>query len=179
MSFLCTLVVQSVSWMFFNNFTPFGINGTVLQVRSDTVFPLCFVRQTPGVSFVFTPAAVLSSVFTSHRNFGDCGVWFSKISPFYVRFLEHAEQLITIPHQLFLKLPALSKEKYRKKSTNYPLTPPSDGVRAYWKEYLNSYLHTFVKKKKKSWKKYKLWENQPQLPRGSVLANQWSAVEIF
>lgn len=100
--------------VFFNIFTQFGINRMALQVRSDTIFPLSFVRQTPGVSFVFTPGAVLGSVFTNHRNFGDCDVWFSKISPFYFRFLEHGEQLITIPHQLLLKLPEVSKENTEK-----------------------------------------------------------------
>lgn len=78
----------------------------------------------PRCKLRFHPGAVLGSVFTNHRNFGDCDVWFSKIPPFYFRFLEHGEQLITIPHQLLLKLPEVSKEntgKIHKSPTNSSL----------------------------------------------------------
>lgn len=140
LSFLCTLVVQSVSWMFFNIFTQFGINRTALQVRSDTISPLSFVRQTPGVSFVFTPGAVLGSVFTNHRTFGDCDVW----------FFQNFTVLFQVPRARRAadndSTPAASEPSrgLKRKYTNCPLTPPSDGVAAYLKEYFNSYLHTFV-----------------------------------
>lgn len=140
LSFLCTLVVQSFSWMFFNIFTQFGINRTALQVRSDTIFPLSFVHQTPGVSFVFTPGLCF---YQSQELWG---LWRLVFQNFTVLFQVPRAQRAADNDST----PAASetsrglKRKYRKKYTNYPLTPPSDGVAAYLKEYFNLYLHTFV-----------------------------------
>lgn len=138
-SVLCTLVVQSVSWMFFNIFTLFtGMNGTVTPIWHH--FPLSFVLWTPAVTFVFIPGAVLGSVLTNHRNFGDCDAWFSKMSPFYSRFLKHTEQLITIPHQLFLKQRCQKQNKKDKSSTNLPIW----WSYSFFLKYFNQYPHTFV-----------------------------------
>lgn len=78
----CTSRSKCFLDVFFNISTPFGMNGTALQIPPDTISALSFVLLTPGVTSVVTPGAVPASVFTNHRNFEDCDAWFSKISPF-------------------------------------------------------------------------------------------------
>lgn len=92
-----------------------------------TLFSLYFfVRQTRDVSLVVTPRAVLGSLCMNHRNFGDCEVWFSKISLFYFMFLKHRAADNDSTPAVSETSRGLKKKNTEKKDTNFPLTPPSD-----------------------------------------------------
>lgn len=82
-SFLCTLVVQSVSWMFFNIFTPFGINRTALQVRSGIVFSF-FCTSDPRRKLRFHPWGTSGLCFYHSQELW--GLWRLVFQNFTVSF---------------------------------------------------------------------------------------------
>lgn len=138
-SFLCALVVQSVSWMFFNIFTLFGMNGTATLIWHH--FPLFLLYFEPQPYPLFSPLGRSWALFWPITGtFGDCDSWFSKMWPFYSRFLEHTEQLITIPHQLFHKQRCQKQNKTDKSSTNLSIW----WSYSFFPKYFNQYPHTFV-----------------------------------
>lgn len=105
---------------FFNIFTLFGMNRTVLQIPPDTIFAISFVLLAPGVTFVFTPGAVPRSVLTDHGNLRDCDAWFSN------EWLKNDST------------PAASRDLKRKtKYTNYPQTSTCDGITGVFFTYFN------------------------------------------